>query len=504
MIYQLILLSVTILCLFTTTNAQWTKIPGPLLQTGKSDASTKYNVSVRKPNSKYIYALTGMYGNGKIYRSRDLGKNWELIFSDDSLSKLVEVEYVGHKQGLSISDLIVINDDSIYCYKSSALAFSYNSGKTWSYRKTPNFENSMKYSIQIHDQFNYRPNFGILSDGTFIGMTKKGDIFKSTSNGKYWSPLILQDTSYKEICELNNGKLIVSGNKCLVYFPLHYYQKDVSDNIYFLSEDNAKSFNKYTFPREYSTVKRSNSDGEIKFYPLGFENDEFQWYKEERINDDNQNGAQHSVIMKSKDSSRELKLPPFNSMYYMIIMHCIMNVTEIDNKFLFPFDGNLYCYDKIDTSLHAVADMIVNNFDKSFLTNSPEFPNGGRWLERHHFFWSPSTDEELMLKRINDLNENTNQKQKEREKAEQQKEKKIKSLVDWIRTTGNSTLFNFFYDGLKFKVQKVEFVGDDKIRIKIVQAELSSNNNPAIFQGVELIQGANFVIDIVYLAVQNK
>jgi hypothetical protein len=286
MIYQIILLIVTILCLFTTTNAQWTKIPGPVLQTG-----TSFHIPDKTANNNYIYALTRNpnLGDGKIYRSRDLGKNWEFIFSDDSLSKLVDVKYNGDKKGLTNSDLIVINDDSIYCYKSSALAFSYNSGKTWSYRKTPSFYNSNRSRLLqgAIDRVKYRPNFGILSDGTFIGMTKEGDIFKSTSNGKYWSPLILQDTSYKQMCNLEYGKLIVSGNKCLVYFPLKFPSKDVSDNTYFLSEDNTKSFSKYTFPREYSTEESSSSRekyaSEIYFHPLAADKDGLQvWYNEER------------------------------------------------------------------------------------------------------------------------------------------------------------------------------------------------------------------------------
>ena len=65
-------------------------------------------------------------------------------------------------------------------------------------------------------------------------------------------------------------------------------------------------------------------------------------------------------------------------------------------------------------------------------------------------------------------------------------------------------IFNCFYDGLRFKVQKVELVGDDNIRVKIVKAELFSNNKPTLYEGVKLIQGADFVINLVDLATMNK
>lgn len=497
MIYQIILLSVTILCLFTTTNAQWTLIPGPFFK------SARYHVSEKTTSNKYIYALTDAGLNGEIYRSSDLGKNWELIFSDDSLSKLVEVKYESDKKGLRSSDLIVINDDSIYCYKSSALAFSYNSGKTWIYRKTPNFQSSSRgFLIGASDRANYRPNFGILSDGTFIGMTEKGEIYKSTSNGKYWSPLTLPDTSYKEKCDIEYGKLIVSGNKCLVYFPLKLPSRDVSDNTYFLSEDNARTFNKYTFPREYSTKERAGSyASEIKFYPLTLNNDGLQqWYKEER-----EGTQQHSIIVKTKDSSQESELPPFLSMYYIIGVHCELYGVEIDNKLLFPSGGNLYCYDKIDKSTNAVMDMVVNYFDKSFLTNNPQFPNnydGRRSCNNEFFcdkynFWSPAKDMEVMRNSIKELNDNTIQKQRDNEKRRLLEEAKLKREIESIKTASNSKVYKYQFNGWNYKVQKVEIVGDDKIRVKIVETPPDHYEiKETKYQGVKLIQGADVVVDI--------
>ena len=523
--YQIITLIVTILCLFSTTNAQWTKIPGPVLQTGSSSASTSFHIPDKTATNNFIYALTGRYENGKIYRSRDLGKNWELIFSDDSLSKLVEVKYDGDKQGLSTSDLIVINDDSIYCYKASALAYSYNSGKTWNYRKTPNFENSSKQrDIQPKEDYdNLNPKFGVLTDGTFVGLTKDGDLFKSNSNGKYWSPLILPDTLYKKICNLNYGKLNVFGNKCLVYFPLNGNSREEVNNFYYLSEDNAKSFVKYNFPREWSNIVYNTYRPELQFNPLGFTKDGKQvWYKGGEFGGGYGYGSEkglwgrkmapeHSLIMRTKDSSQVIELPHY-SMYYVIAVQCAIYGVEMDNKVLLPYSGDLYCYDKIDKNSENIVDMWNNNFDKSFLLNDPPFPNYSKGerscmnqvLCSSFNFWSPSIDLEEMVGSIRDLNNNTVQKQKEREKAEQEKVKKIRSLVDWIRTSGNSTLFNFFYDGLRFKVQKVELVGDDNIRVKIVKAELFSNNKPTLYEGVKLIQGADFVINLVDLATMNK
>jgi hypothetical protein len=522
MIYKVILITLTLICTFTTAISQWSKIPGPVLKTKSSETETTFHVPEKTTNNNYIYALTGRYKNGKIYRSSNLGKNWEPIFSDDSLSKLVEVEYSGDKEGLSLSDLIVINDDSLYCYKASALAFSYNSGKTWNYRKTPNFKNSVKQR-DIQPIWNIFPDFGLFSDGTFIGMTKKGELFKSTSNGKYWSPLILPDSFYKEACDLNEGKLIVSGNKCLIYFPLNGNSRDVSNNFYYLSEDNGKSFVKYSFPREFSSIEDNRYRPELKFYPLGLLKDGVQvWYKGgERgggYGYHSENGLwsskitpEHSIVWKTKDSTGESELSNY-SMIYTILVQCLLYGEKIDSKFLMPFDGHLYCYDKIDKELDYLEDMEKNNFDKSFLINDPSFPNNQKGerscnnsiLCSSFYFWSPAIDQERMLKSISNLNDNTVQKQKEREKIEQQIAKKLKSLEDWIKTTGSTTIFEYFYDGLKFKVQKVELVGQDKIRVKIVQAELFSNNKPTLYQGVKLIQGADFVISIADLASMNK
>lgn len=525
MIYQMILLLILISCIRSTANAQWTKIPGPVLQTGTSFASTSFHIPDKTATNNYIYALTGRYENGKIYRSRDLGKKWELIFSDDSLSKLVEVKYDGDKQGLSTSDLIVINDDSIYCYKAGALAYSNNSGKTWNYRKTPNFENSSSQrGIQPNHYYdNLNPNFGVFSDGTFVGLTEDGELFKSTSNGKYWSPLILPDTSYKNKCDLNYGKLIVSGNNCLVYFPFNVNSREEINNFYYLSVDNAKSFIKYNFPRESSSIEENGYRPELKFNPLGFLNDGKQvWYRggefgggygygSEKGLWDRKMAPEHAFIIRTRDSSQVIDLPHY-SMYYVIAVQILIYGTELDNKVLLPYSGDLYCYDKIDKSVDGYSDIVNNNFDKSFLLNDPPFPNnqeGKRSCENQRLcssfnFWSPSIDQERMVNHIKDLNDNTVQKQREREKAEQEKVKKIRSLVDWIRTSGNSTLFNFFYDGLRFKVQKVELVGDDNIRVKIVKAELFSNNKPTLYEGVKLIQGADFVINLVDLATMNK
>lgn len=525
MIYQIIILIATFLCLLTTTNSQWTKIPGPVLQTGSSVASTSFHIPHKTATNNYIYALTGDMADGKIYRSRDLGNNWELIFSDDSLSKLVEVEYNGDKKGLSKSDLIVINNDSIYCYKASALAYSYNSGKTWNYRKTPNFKNSSKErDIQPNSNYyNINPNFGVFSDGSFVGLTKDGVLFKSTSNGKYWSPLILPDTLYKNICDLEYGKIIVSGNKCLVYFPLNVNSREEVNNFYYLSEDNAKSFVKYNFPREWSNIVDNRYRPELKFNPLGFSKDGIQeWYKGGEFGGDygyysekglwgRKMAPEHSFIMRTKDSSKVIELPHYSMVYVIVVQGAIYGV-EMDNRFLLPYSGSLYCYDKIDKNSDILVDMVNNNFDKSFLLNDPPFPNNDKgerscinsMLCSSFNFWSPSIDQKGMVESIKKLNDNTVQKQRDREKAEQEKEKKIRSIVDWIRTSGNSTIFNFFYDGLKFKVQKVELVGDDKIRVKIVKAELFSNNKPTLYEGVKLIQGADFVINLADLATMNK
>ncbi len=524
--YQIIIVSVTIFCLFTSTNAQWTKIPGPLLQTGSSVASTSFHIPDKTANNSYIYALTGNLADGKIYRSRDLGRNWELIFSDDSLSKLVEVEYNGDKKGLSKSDLIVINNDSIYCYKASALAYTYNSGKTWSYRKTPNFKNSSKQrDIQPNSNYyNLNPNFGVFSDGTFVGLTKDGDLFKSTSNGKYWSPIILPDTLYKKICDLEYGKLSVLGNKCLVYFPLNVNSKEEVNNFYYLSEDNANSFVKYNFPREWSNIVDNRYRAELQFNPLGFTKDGIQvWYKGGELRGGNgynsekglwgrKMAPEHSLIMRTKDSSQVIELPHY-SMYYVIAVQCAIYGVKMDDRVLLPYNGDLYCYDKIDKNLESIADMLNNNFDKSFLLNDPPFPNyrkgerscNNQILCSSFNFWSPSIDQEGMVKSIKYLNENTVQKQGENEKRRLLEESKLKREIESIKTANNSKIYKYQFNGWNYKVQKVEIVGDDKIRVKIVETPPDYYDiKEAKYQGVKLIQGADVVVDIESLINYNR
>jgi preprotein translocase subunit SecD len=110
-----------------------------------------------------------------------------------------------------------------------------------------------------------------------------------------------------------------------------------------------------------------------------------------------------------------------------------------------------------------------------------------------------------MVKSIKYLNENTVQKQGENEKRRLLEESKLKREIESIKTANNSKIYKYQFNGWNYKVQKVEIVGDDKIRVKIVETPPDYYDiKEAKYQGVKLIQGADVVVDIESLINYNR
>jgi hypothetical protein len=164
-----------------------------------------------------------------------------------------------------------------------------------------------------------------------------------------------------------------------------------------------------------------------------------------------------------------------------------MRGTKVGNKFILNTGNELFLYRNMDISLPPIKDMLINSF----------------------YFWQPTEDRSEYNRgyRIDgiyrsfsdkryEISQTTLAKQKQREKDLQDLRRIVDSRINFIKNSNNLKIFNFSNSNLDYKVQKIELVGNDKIRVKIIDAQLYENNKPGTFQGVKLIQGAEFVVDL--------
>jgi hypothetical protein len=521
--YKLIKLFLLLFFIAIDCTGQWTKVPGPEL------GNTKYNryfvPDTSICNKSYLYCVT----KTSIYNSSNSGKTWNKLYTDTKQQSQKQVHYGN-------ASIFLASEDSIYYFNSIDgyargnnqvsfdLLFSPDRGKSWTTYRTPGFL-----------------DLNALENGTLIGITNKGEVYKSTSNGKYWQTVNIVDSMFECYSseKVKNQSttykyLIVKKNKCLIYFTDYYSESRF--HAYFYSDNNAESFSRVTFPATYSTCQYASEytgEGKLRDYyqPVGISDelngftywmqhvnnhrDQTEWkhpdYQDFEIYSCfNVNESSNNLKLINKDSIKAIPVSVYRREYeifykmattiqesgkYYYIQHVngqhrygILNQSEYE----------LYRYSPIDQNRDYVyGDITENLFDKSFLRDSPKiFENayyeGGGDTKFYVPYHSYVKD---LLPIIDAKNENPASGYLKNFQTNMDK-------IDKLKKSPTGTIYSFKHDNLYFSVQKVEIVGDSKMKVKLINAPMR-DDIPSKFQGVKMIQSAEIIVNLIDLALSN-
>jgi hypothetical protein len=491
---------------------QWTKVPSP--EGGNTSWTRSCSYFIPSPDvttKSYIYCV----GESSIYNSTDLGKTWNVLYQDTSKVNPKQVNYYHGK-------IILSSEDSIYYYNekigypssdrmSQNLLFSSNRGKTWVSYKSPGF-----YKLAV------------LQNKNLIGITKEGEVYKSNTGGKYWQTLNIVDSNSNTYTSDRSGSekyLITSGKNCVIFFIRYWSIAEDNNRLsYFVSEDNGETFNKVRFRATLSSSSDlSDSKKYYDYYePILVEegdnpyvwfikhikyygNSDNIWennnYKDQEIYRFYTDSNSHAIMKINKDSINVLTfLNPYRRKYeiqYRAGINMIFSgghyfTVSTDNSY---GDGGLLRYTCIDTNSLPAPDMINNLYDNSFLQDSPKiFDPATRGKETKYYVPFNSYVSGLSSE-IDKLRDNSVAKMKKRQEI-------FLGKVKTIKSSSSGTIYSLIYDNIIFKTQKIEMVGDEKVKLKLIDAPIR-DNTPSKYQGVKLIQGAEIIVDVIDLARSN-
>lgn len=478
-------------------SGQWTVLPRPSLLSN----DIEYHFG-----KESIFAVT----NNLIFSSNDEGKNWSVIFQNDSIR-------------VSRGSLKIISNDSlIYFNGFDEYSFSTtNGGKKWTKNRMP----ILKEMI-------------VFDNNRLMGLTENGEVYISDTFGKYWAKHKIKKVNDQgETIEISKqfgytGLYESKGASCV----LSAYNHDSGFFDMFYSEDYGETYRIYYLsnPSNAQDMKDSvyrkwgSGHNIIEFWKVGKGKNDRIFSVFNKYNT--------SVIFYSIDSNNTAKVTlnlnfenyGARSKYFLYKMFLNSEIHKNElyvkgnyrtnhndarkpkmNSFLFKYVRPVKSVKNQFTDISDYWASVLQDglYDQSILYNNPPFPdyndvNGevGRYEDGYSLIRPQRIDnmlntESLIKQSATFIKQKQAQDQRDRESYLKANSPKINAQPGALYKVVFDSGSYLDYKKSPFIVEKISMVGQDRMKVRIVQASLKEGK-PIVHQGIKLIQGAEVVFGL--------